>query len=523
MEMSSYERYGLHGNPFQLEDKGTSLQALEIYHVTQLVDDELALIKEGVFNRENKAAVMLVGTPGIGKTHRLLLANREADLNNMFCVFYDIGTGSRIAAEGLVQAFLSKKQKRFGQPSWMKSLQKFGKGLSRGYDPGLIGGLVAEALNAQAPAFLLINGFHTLPQVGDADRFLAMLSVVIDRLRAGVLIFMECDSKFFSGLLQSNQGFASRVKRRVTIPPLTNDEARLLLAKRLLVKRMVEDVDPLYPFTQESVNILNARANGIPHALLEQAKFVFDDATKRRIITIDDGYVTELFRLKGEAGIIDEVLSEDQPDLEVVDEAERPRSTIPKKTFTPVKPTDSIKTLQNPTQKRGRKPKTTNPLSAPIAPPSVTSPMKPSQQMKPGRTGDGVDAESPLGYPEYSSSVKEIDNEPFEPPEEPEDSDEHVSTKFSDDSSKPLHQSHESSDMEKPGEEKKVRRLIPNGLPKLRRNDKARNTASSVGSGASYQARMQCPKCFKIFTMTVSSSVKQIQCPHCQFRGTIKQ
>ncbi|HVQ00039.1 MAG TPA: hypothetical protein VMT57_00845, partial [Candidatus Thermoplasmatota archaeon] len=64
MDLSSYERYGLHGNPFQSEEKQVSLQALEIYHVTQVVDDELALLKEGVFNRENKAVVMLVGPPG---------------------------------------------------------------------------------------------------------------------------------------------------------------------------------------------------------------------------------------------------------------------------------------------------------------------------------------------------------------------------------------------------------------------------------------------------------------------------
>ena len=521
MDLSSYERYGLHGNPFQLKEKN-SLQALEIFHVTQVVDDELALLKEGVFNRENKAVVMLVGPSGIGKTHRLLLANREAELNSMFCVYYDIGNGSRVAAEGLVQVFLSKTHKRFSQPAWMKPLQKLVKSMGRGYNPGMVGGLIAEALNAQTPAFLLINGFHKLSQVSDGDRFLALLSAVFDRLRLGVCVMMECDAQFFSGLIRSNQGFVARITRQVKLPVFSDDEARLLLAKRLLVMRMVEDVDPLYPFTPESVTLLNTRARGVPQVLLQQASMVFDDATKRRVITIDGEYVTELFRLNGDNEVVDEVLAEEKPDLEVVDESERPPLGTPE-SFAPVKPVEQVKPSRNVTQKRGKKPRPSNPSSPSIVSPQVHREVKSPKPMKLGNKGSDFDGEGPLDDSEFSSNIKESNNEPFEPPEESEEPVDHVSTKFSDDSWKPLHQSEDSPDVGKTEQKNMDRRLIPSVLPKIQRNEKHKNVAASSSNEPSQRAKIKCPECSKIFTMTIFSSTKEIQCPYCQFRGTIRQ
>jgi DNA-directed RNA polymerase subunit RPC12/RpoP len=304
----------------------------------------------------------------------------------------------------------------------------------------------------------------------------------------------------------------------VKLPAFNDDEARLLLAKRLLVMRMVEDVDPLYPFTPESVTLLNTRARGVPQVLLQQASMVFDDATKRRVITIDDGYVTELFKLNGENGVVDEVLTEEKPDLEVVDEPEQPRQhPLPKK-FAPVNPVKTLKPSGNISPKKGRKPRMGNPKPVPFVSPNVPRNVKP---MEP--EDGGVDVEEPLDDSEFSSNVKEIDVIPYKPPKEPEDAEENISTQFPDDSWKPLHQTQKPDPFEKPVQGKRVRGLIPGGLPKIRRNEKSKNVAPSTSNESSQRAQIKCPECSKVFTMVIGSSTKEIQCPHCQFRGKIRQ
>jgi DNA-directed RNA polymerase subunit RPC12/RpoP len=521
MELSSYERYGLHGNPFHPGEKEVLLQELEIYHVTQAIDDELALLKEGVFNRENKATVMLIGPPGIGKTHRLLLARREAELNSMFCVYFDIGNGAPIAGQGLLHVFLSKKEKRLSQPAWMKSLQKLSKNMNRGYDPRLVGGALAEVLNQQTPAFLLINGFHKLPSVGDVDRFLGLLSVVCDRIRHGVLVMMECDMPFFSGLAHSNQAFFSRIKRQVTIPALSDDETRLLLAKRLLVKRMVEDVDPLYPFTPDSVNVLNIRAQGNPQTLLQQAKFVFDDATKRRVITIDDEYIKELYRLT-DGEVIDEVLIEEQPDLEQVDESEKVSRPTPQKNYQPVLPMKPVSPSNPGVPKRARKPPHVSPSSAvPMRSPRHQTSSS-SQESTSGIDGDFNDEVS-FDKKEISSSVKEINGVPLDDLEESDDVDDVVSTKFPDDSLDCSPTPSVVPSAPQPRILKKPSRKMTNTFPKLRKNTPSPVKDSVKSPSSTSDVKIKCPNCSKIFQIAISPSTREIQCPDCKFRGTIKQ
>lgn len=521
MDLSSYERYGLHGNPFHFADKEVSLQELEIYHVTQSVDDELALLKEGTFNRENKTVVVLTGPQGSGKTHRLFLARREAEMNTMTCVYFDIGNGSHIAGEGLVQAFLSKKEKRFSQPSSTKQIKKLSKNMSKGYDPQLVGKALAEALNQQAPAFLLVNALHKLSSVRDVDRFLALLSVLCDHIRPGVMVMMECDKPYFTGLARSNTGVISRIKRQVQIPMLSDDEARLLLAKRLLVKRMVEDVDPLYPFTPDSVSILNTRAQGNPQALLQQAKYVFDDATKRRMITIDDGYIKELFRLT-EGEEVDEVLAEGQPELEQVDESETHSRPTPQKNYPSVLPVKPFHPSNPRVPKRARKPSPVSPSPAvPMRRPRHQS-HSPPQEPTSGIDGEFTDEVS-FDKKEISSSVKEINGVPLDDLEESDDVDEVVSTKFPDDSMDCSSTPSVVSSAPQPRSLKKPSRKITNTFPKLRKNTPSPVKDSVKSSFSTSDVKIKCPNCSKVFQMTISASTREIQCPECKFRGTIKQ
>ena len=64
-----------------------------------------------------------------------------------------------------------------------------------------------------------------------------------------------------------------------------------MIAKRLLAKRLVDDMDALYPFTSDSIEALNGMAKGNPRALLKYADFLLENAVKARAVQIDDDLV----------------------------------------------------------------------------------------------------------------------------------------------------------------------------------------------------------------------------------------
>ena len=85
MPGASYERYGLTSNPFR-DLASESLDDVEVYHVNLDVDRTLDTIKQEVLEKENRAAVALVGLHGAGKTERLLVAQSEGKERKAFVV-----------------------------------------------------------------------------------------------------------------------------------------------------------------------------------------------------------------------------------------------------------------------------------------------------------------------------------------------------------------------------------------------------------------------------------------------------
>jgi DNA-directed RNA polymerase subunit RPC12/RpoP len=136
---------------------------------------------------------------------------------------------------------------------------------------------------------------------------------------------------------------------------------------------------------------------------------------------------------------------------------------------------------------------------------------------------DDFDDEDPVDSIDASSGVKEINGLPFEDIDESETSGGMISKKFPDESYKPMEHS-QKDDSPKPSvPQKKSIRLLPKTLPKLRKNNPSDTMVSSDFDDSSHQVKMKCPNCSRIFQKTISSSTKKIQCPHCQFQGTIKK
>lgn len=298
----TYERYGLTGNPFR-DLASESLDDVTLFHVNQEVDQSLLVIRDEVFDKENRALIAIIGELGAGKTERLRLTAAEAKEHGAFSVYYDIGEKAPAALRGLAQEFHQAAQaaglaKTFGGPAWLRSMASLEKLKDERYDPDEAGRIIARALNESAPAFLLLNDLHNLIESREVNAFVKVLQEMSDGLKAGVLVMFSCYTTYLPWLSVNHPAFASRINRTFLLTQLKDDEAALLLAKKLLVKRVVEDLDPTYPFDSDAVSALNAAVRGNPRRLLELADVVIEYALAHRAYRVDLDTVQTVLSLR---------------------------------------------------------------------------------------------------------------------------------------------------------------------------------------------------------------------------------
>ena len=177
--------------------------------------------------------------------------------------------------------------KTFGGPGWIRPIQALEKLKDENYDPSDAGQTIARALNESAPALLLLNDVHNLIDSREVDLFVKVLQEVADSIKPGVLVMFSCYTSYLAWLTVNHPAFAQRINRKFLLRRFSDDEAALLLAKKLLAKRVVEDLDPTYPFDSEAVSALNASANGNPRRLLELADLAIEYALAHRAYRVD--------------------------------------------------------------------------------------------------------------------------------------------------------------------------------------------------------------------------------------------
>lgn len=295
MEKTGYERYGLTGNPFR-DLSSESIENIEIFHVAQAIDSDLHTMVEEVMAKENKAILVLLGGLGAGKTERLLMLMDQAKQENALWIIRNITAETRWAvmtiAEGIIDSVkMGSLTKAFSAPPWHKKLAKIAKTSSRGYDPEKTGMAIADALNKNAPAFLLLNDMHNLEKGEDSAGFLQVLHVMFDRIDKGVMIAMTSSESYFDYLMAGQDSLKARINKWLVVQPLNDQEAGLMIAKRLIAKRVVEDMPALYPFSESSIREMNRSAMGNPRELLKVADKVIDEAARRKMIQINEDVV----------------------------------------------------------------------------------------------------------------------------------------------------------------------------------------------------------------------------------------
>lgn len=339
MPISTFERYGLTGNPFR-ELASENLQDIEVYHVNLEIDQSLQSIREEIFEKENRAVVAVVGSHGTGKTERLLLTASEARLRKAFTVYFDITSQTNWILRGLAVEILKAAKtagypKAFSSPSWFRDVTSLQKLSDEKYDPIQAGKSIGNALNENAPAVLLLNDLHNLSKTAELDAFSKTLQEIFDTIKPGVLVMFGCYQGYLDWLIKNRPALASRINRTYYLPKLTDGEAGLLLAKKLLGRRVVEEMDPLYPFDKGAVTVINEAAAGNPRRILEDADTAIEYGAEHRAYRVDDELVrTALAEEKAKRPSTDDAKSEGsrldppRPAVPAVTEAQPTRRSL---------------------------------------------------------------------------------------------------------------------------------------------------------------------------------------------------
>lgn len=287
MQRPGYERFALVSNPFH-DLASESLEEVEVYHVLQEADEAFERMKQEVLEKSRKAFVMVVGPLGSGKTQRLRVTVGQAAAVEAYAQYLNLGEAPpnpvAAIAEGLEEAVTKRKLARgFSPPKWSKDLHALAKG--KALNPETAGRTLAEALNALAPGYLLLNDLDAMQGETEANMLQTMLALV-SHLQDGTMVAVACQQPHFVQLNQRAGPLMSRVNRVLDLRGLTDEEAELLLAKRMAGKRLIEDLDPTYPFSRAGVAELNKAAGGSPRRLLQLADVVLDSAVKDRAFQI---------------------------------------------------------------------------------------------------------------------------------------------------------------------------------------------------------------------------------------------
>ena len=301
MEKTGFERYGLSSNPFR-DLTSESIDNVDIFHVEQELDDDLRLIKEELFDKENKAVIAILGGHGVGKTQRLLLVANEAKRNNYFYVYLNMSTETRWTVAAILDAMinssnLSSLQKAVSAPKWYKDLVKTKKMVKKKYNPQIIAKVIVDALNENTPSCLLLNDLNNLRDTADMNEFVRVLTIIADNIDPGVLIMMSSNLVYFKNFMKRYVNLNQRINQKFAVPALDNNEAGLVLAKRMIEKRLVDNLDPLYPFTEKSVGLLNDEANGNPRDLLKISSIVLSEASEKKAMVVDETLTADLINM----------------------------------------------------------------------------------------------------------------------------------------------------------------------------------------------------------------------------------
>lgn len=235
--MTDYRLFGLRKNPFE--------HHLLNAHLERSVDIELAAIFDGIRRGEReKAVISLGGSEGYGKTETLQMLEAKANKEGMFSLFSDACNLSTI------------RDKIVKRPKILKLKSKKEANIERD---------IVSAMNKHKPSVLLLDNLQ-VPE---------LVNSIFDELESGMVVFSRGESHAHDFPL-------------LELPPLTDEEAVLIVEKRLALFRYSQNMNSLYPFTRSFIYKLNQDVGGKPGFLIERLDSILEDAIEKKILCIQE-------------------------------------------------------------------------------------------------------------------------------------------------------------------------------------------------------------------------------------------
>lgn len=251
--------------------------------------------RESLFGRA-AANVAVVGDAGLGKSHRLQVAAALAAKAGAFHATHraaDVRPDAlvaRLASAVLAGQRLGRLEGAVAAPRWYRNLAPVARrGPGR---PESDGEDLARAVNANTPAFLLIDDLHRVPAGRAGDRYLRTLERLRDGLGPGTLLAWTCGPERLALLAARFPGLVAGATQ-VRLAPLRDADAVAMVAARLRSCRVVDGMDGLHPFTASAIGRLNQAAQGSPRRLLRLAELLVESARRRGAFEVDDGQVDD--------------------------------------------------------------------------------------------------------------------------------------------------------------------------------------------------------------------------------------
>ncbi len=243
--MTDYRLFGLWKNPFTLH----SLDA----HLERNVDIKLAAaldeIKSG---KREKAVISLCGFDGYGKTETLRILEANANRGGINALFLDACNITTTMAGIVKRPFLKQKKDA--------NIEK----------------AIVSAMNKHKPSVLLFDNLHDSELVTPLSSVAtSVVNSIFDKLDSGMIVF-SCSESHAPDIPV------------VELPPLTDEEAILIVGQRLALLRYSQNIDPLYPFSRSFIRELNRAVGGNPGILLERLDDILKEAAEKKIPCIAD-------------------------------------------------------------------------------------------------------------------------------------------------------------------------------------------------------------------------------------------
>ena len=237
--MTDYRLFGLRKNPFE--------HHLLDAHLERSVDIELAAIFDEIRRGEReKAVISLGGSEGYGKTETLQMLDAKANKEGLFSLFSD------------ARNLLTIRDKIVKRPKILKLKRKKEENIEK---------VIVSAMNKRKPSLLLLDNLQMQEQ--------NIVNSIFDELESGMVVFScsECEAHDFP-LLE--------------LPPLMDEEAVLIVEKRLALFRYSQNMNSLYPFTRSFICERNQDVGGKPGFLIERLDSILEDAIEKKILCIQE-------------------------------------------------------------------------------------------------------------------------------------------------------------------------------------------------------------------------------------------